>query len=339
MSSLTAEQFDAVVDAQDEEDDLADMSASQVAGVLRDRGHPLFREEERSKARKAASKPAKAASAIPDLDSGPALPARQEPQRQAKQLPAAPPPASVGIEGMEELDQTDLKIPELRLKQDQTRDDHETGIEDVENGHWFLTSDPEGAQPERAVVFLEIRPGRQFMLPYNSDENDDREDMLGELGLEDKVPEDVQVICSSSDRRKPDFRDDREWLPLNDSCGTCPQAQWQTVRGKRRKPNCGEVYRCMVVDVTGGDETPARMFIKGSGIRSMKSHITNLTLGCKRHQVGVYGMVAPLKSKYVKNKKGKFFVPMFGRPQPLPAEAVESYRALRQGLIATGEAE
>jgi hypothetical protein len=262
---------------------------------------------------------------------------------EAPLLPACRGPA-VAVEGLEGLVQGDLVVPTLQLKQAQTRDDHELGIADVPDGDWFLTHDPEeavgrareaepGAPRTRRVVFLEVRAGRSFLLPY---EEDERAAMLRWLGLLDVAADDVNVVCSSLDRLAPaPPREDQRWAPFAPSCRDCPHSRWTTGEsGRRRPPACGETYRALVVDRTDGQETPARMFFRSTAIRPVRALLTALAIAARRHRCPAFGLEVELASRLTRGKKGTYHVPSFARPRPLgDDELVETFRAVREGLL------
>lgn len=258
----------------------------------------------------------------------------------AREQHAVTRPADPGelVEGMETLDATDMVIPRLKLKQAQTRDEHELGIKDIPDGDWFLTSDPAEAldrareDPEgdraRTVALLEIRKGRQFLLPYRED---DRAQALGQLGLLDVVSDEVNVICSSSDRIAPDVRDGQDWPPQASACAECPHARWTTGEsGKRRPPACGETYRGIVVDLTDGQMTPAVVLFRSTAIRPAKGLLTNLRLAAKRRKLPACGFSVEFGSKRIDRARETYYVPAFSRPTPLEdPELVEELRAFR----------
>ena len=370
LQALSPDQFDAVCDAQDEDSTLAGLSVQDVAAELAKRGDERFEgwgqapvEEAAPAAAPAAAAPAapappskpKPAPAEPVLEEEAAPPVLNagapkelheaapaavlppaKPTAEAKQLPAKPPEPETAldknrgeaVEGMEFCDSRDLVIPNLQLKQAQTRDDDDSGIDEIEDGHWFLSNDPEGNSEARELVFLEVRPGRTYMLPYEDD--DARDEVLAEFGLDGKVPDDVKVICSSLDRVTPTAPE--EWDALAESCSDCPHSKWRKTSRGRKPPACGEVYRTIVVDTTEGD-VPARLFLKSSAIRPTQSLLTNLQLAARRKKLPICGFSVSVSSVKKKATKGNYFIPKFGRPQPLDAEDVEAYRGLRQELL------
>lgn len=348
---LTEEQADYICDLQDEEGWAKGLSMREIAARLAAEGHPLFVE----RAPEPEPEPALAATPrapaqperdprereIPDLDAGP--PVRVE-VMSSPEAPAVAPRsatgladprqvAGLGVEGLEGVTQRDLVVPTLALKQAQTETSDDPELAAVPDGHWFLTHDPSD-HGGREIAFLRVSPGRAFLLPYR---DEDRDDLLEELGLARVVPDDVQVICSSPDRISPVPREEQTWPCFAQSCSTCPHAQWRTTAGGRRRPPlCGEQYRCLVADLTHGDAMPARMLLRSSAIRPMKALLTAAAIAAKRHRVPLWGLSVPLSSVQRSGKGGTYYVPAFGRPQAIQDPGlVEELGALREGLLAS----
>lgn len=380
--TMTEQQLDYIVEIQDEDDSpYADLPPVKVAGILRKQGHPLFPAEAAAAAPEPAAeapkgagpKPKKARKRKPkkapepevvEEEAPPALeteePAKLVPATAqtgiltvtavaevapeapvARPLPAADPAPEV--EGMEGVGARDLVIPRLQIKQPQTRDDDNLGIADVEDGHVFLTSEVELASEARELVFLQIDPGRQFMLEYGEEK---RERQLEELGLDDLVPEKQAVICYSLDRELPAEPEQREWSALHDNCGKCPHAQWKrSAKGKNFPPACGEIYRCLLVDVTDGGATPAHFGLRSSAIKPAKALLTKLKIASRRHKTPISGLQVSMTTVAVVGKEGTYWVPKFGKVEPLEQSEAEAFRALRAELLqepaiaAGGEAE
>lgn len=366
---LTNDQFDAVCDAQDTRTALATMPTNEVAAMLKGEGVPLFADytpegEEPAEVPAKATALAKAATVtggaayaeaqgIPQLDTGPAavdVVERGEVaviERSGVTVAAVPAPKNHAlvaaqadadaIEGLEELDHTDMIIPTIRLKQDQTKDENNEGIRDVENGNFFLSNCPTNNAPQRELVFLHIAKGKAFFLPYKEEERDRK---LSELGLAEKVAGDTSVVCSSSDRLVPTKRDDRPWGVFSETCGTCPHGKWKTGSKGRIPPACGDNYRALVADLSDdGALIPARMTLRSTGVRPMQSNITNLTVAAKQHGArGTYAFTVEVTSRKVERPapKGNYYAPHFGRPLPIAdATLVDGLRAMRENLRGT----
>lgn len=354
-TTLTQAQLDAVCDAQDEDPALEALPAQEVAKRLARAGDPLFagfgveQESPEPKATQPATD-SDGGQQIPAFDTGaPAATAlvpvepRAHQAQAAVQLPAKVddrplPPARAtmaAVEGMEDIGEESMLVPTLQLKQAQTKDKHDTGVKDVPDGDWFLTIDPSD-HGARDVAFLEIKPGRQFSLPY--EDEDARERVLDDLGLGDVVPDDVGVICRSNDRVLPTVRDDQEWAPLSKNCSSCPHSKWsRSNKGKRIPPACSDTYRALVVDMTDGGFTPARMFLKGGAIRPTMGFLTNARIAAKRAGAPLFAFSIALSSKERTNKKGNFFVPHFTIGEQLDEALVNTLRATREGLIGQGQ--
>lgn len=364
-ATMTEQQLDYIADLQDEEDSAyTDLPPLKVALILRKQGHPLFPAPEAAAAEpesKAAEpeapkpkrkrKPKKAPEPeVVEEEAPPALeteepaklvPAAAEtvapgtavvevaPAPVARPLPAAGPAPEV--EGMEGVDARDLVIPRLQIKQPQTRDDDNLGIAEVEDGHAFLTSEVELASEARELVFLQIDPGRQFMLEYGEEK---RERQLEELGLDDLVPEKQAVVCYSLDRVNPEEPEQREWSALHDNCVKCPHSQWKrSTKGKNFPPACGKIYRCLLVDITDGGATPAHFGLRSSAIKPAKALLTKLKIAARRHKTPISGLSVTMTTVAVVGKEGTYWVPKFGRVEPLERSEAEAFRALRAELL------
>lgn len=306
------------------------------------------------RAPKAAPEPVPAPEAdgeVPELDTGePAADAATEPQPEPaqrvrrseveKHLPAkaerhevgthhAAPLGGCGVEGLEGVDVSNLQTPNLKIKTPQTKDPHGLGIADVPDGHFFLSTDPTDFSDTRRLAFLDVRQGRSFMLEY---EEEGRADQLHELGLGNVVPDEVNVVCSSNDRRLPVVRDDRDWEPFSSSCADCEFAEWKTSAntGKRVPPPCGENFRAVVVDLE--TMSPARMFFKGSAIRPVRGLLTKLAIAARRYKTGTYGVEVEVGTRRV-DGKSVYWVPTFSQAEPLDPETVEALAGMRAGLV------
>lgn len=370
--SLTTEQFDAICDAQDLDPQLAELSADEAAAKLKADGHEAFADWQPEGA-EAPAKPAAKSAPIepileeddrtPDLNAGAPqalteeAPAKPEPKpatttavatREPEQRHEVARPAggTCGIKGLERLGVEDFVIPQLKIKQGQTTDKDESGIQDVPDGHLFLTSDPDDHSEERTIVVLDVQPGRSFMAPYNDAEK--RYSVLERLGLEDVVSDDAKVFCSSNDRQLPVARD---WGALSAKCEGCPHAEWRKVGGNKAVKDCNENYRLVVVDITN-DEVPASLFItQRSGIRPTQSLLTALTFAAGREndkrkrliengedwpEVGSFSFSVQFSSRPKKGKDGNYYhIPRFGRPKLLDAADAEHFESMQQQFVKT----
>jgi hypothetical protein len=272
-------------------------------------------------------------------------PASQQPPRDDAHLPAPrethlPGAAApmTGLEGLEGLSASDMKVPTFKIRQ------NVSGSSEAENvplGHLFISSDPDGALPERKVRFLDVTPARSLMVPYRKPKEAAilRDKIQRERGIE--VPNDVVAICSSNDRITPS---PRPYGTIAKTCAECPYTKWQTIGGERVPPECGEVYLMLLLD----EETsmPALYRAKGKAIAPAKNLNTNLMMIGKRTNVPPAGFVVTMGSKEV-GEKDKSFVPTFSRPErptfgnPPRAGTVEelaedlaSTLAVRRSLVA-----
>jgi hypothetical protein len=219
------------------------------------------------------------------------------------EVPAEPPPA-----GHEELGHEDVRIPQLKIRQELTRN-----AERVPEGSLFVTSDPGSHSLGRELVLLDVRKERSLLLPYFGGEAAD--------ALVARILELTGVIvppgwdgpvCFSRDRVRPVEQEEVE--PLADECAACPMARWRTVRG-RRLQDCAESYRALFYDLATG--MPVAFFARGSAIRPTRDLLTNLQVACRREARPAYAYTVELITKRIERPDGSYHVPVFGLPQPI----------------------
>ncbi|MBX3465317.1 MAG: hypothetical protein KF878_00275 [Planctomycetes bacterium] len=368
MNAFTEQQLNAILDAKEQREDLAGKTSAEIGEALRAEGHPAFA----GAAPAAATSPAPAtpapapvspprgaglnlppprtlpgatpapapapvvaqAVAVPPAaqhapSPAPALPATREQHLPSTHHAAAP-------EGMEVLDQSDVTIPQLLIV-------HKTAEVDgaqVEEGNWMLSSSPEGASKGRLVQILDVQKWREWLLPYEKprEEQELRARVERDYGV--KVPADRSVVCRSFDRVAPV---DLGYGVIKPTCAECPHSQWTTIGGKREKPECGELYRLLVIDLDTG--MPAFWRIRSTGIKPFKNALSLFSLATRKHPL--YGSnaaagLAPLAAFTVSltlkriAEKGKvvYYVPVFGRPQPITEQAeIDQALALRRAIL------
>lgn len=236
-------------------------------------------------------------------------------------LPAQADPFAIGA-GLEEFDAEDVRIPQLKIKQAQTK--NAAGVPD---GALFLTSDLEGHATTRELVLLELGKERSLLLPYGGGVA--AEAMIARIyektGID--VPDDWEgPVCFSRDRVAPVAQDGIK--PLADNCEGCPMNRWRTVRG-RRMQDCAESYRLLFFDVTA--QLPAVFYARGSAIRPARDLLTSLQVACRRRGLPAYGFAFSVTTKKVEAGDGTYFVPVFGRPTELEdREEVARYAGIRR---------
>lgn len=359
MNAPTEDQLNAILDAKDSREDLAAKPSEEVAKILAAEGHPAWKKA-------APAKPATTATATiekPAAPRGAGLnlpPPRTMPgaARAAPEKPAAPPPepakpspapalpapaprhlptkAMPAPEGAGRLTQEDIKIPRLAIAQNTSTGDKASP---VPPGRWFLSSDPEGATEGRVIQVLEIEKWRELMFPYQ----DARAEQALRDTLRDKhgvtVPEDRKFACRSLDREVPT---DHGWGVVSSSCDACPFARWEVIGGKRTPPQCSELYRVLVMDVD--TSLPAFYRVRGTAIAHMKNLNTLLMVAARGRHPLFLGELAPfsafrvkLGAKETSSGKNKWWVPVFGRPEPITEkDEIEIARALRAAIVESG---
>ncbi|HBP23611.1 MAG TPA: hypothetical protein DEA08_38265 [Planctomycetes bacterium] len=281
-----------------------------------------------------------AAGAIPALDVGPPreivpegaalAPESSQATGMAQHLPLATPEPeadamAVGA-GLEEFGADDVRIPQLKIRQAQTKN-----ADDVPEGTWFLTSDLEGASTTREVVFLEMRKERSLLLPYGGGDAADAaiHRIHQQTGVE--VPQGWEgPVCFSRDRVQPVQQEGIEVLASD--CKRCPMSRWRSVRG-RRIQDCGESYRILFYDLEA--QIPAVFYARGSAIRPTRDLLTNLQVACRRRKLPAYGFSFVISTKKRDTNDGTYHVPVFGRPiQIEDADEITQFGGIRAACAA-----
>lgn len=369
MNAFTEQQLNAILDAKEQREDLAGRTSAEIGEALRAEGHPAFAGAPAAPAPTtatpapapapapassprgaglslppprtlpgAAPSPTQAAApavAVPPPAQRPPSPAPALPAAREQHLPSAhhAPPVS---EGMEALDQSDVTIPQLVIV-------HKSAEEDgvlVEEGSWMLSSAPEGASKGRLVQILDVQKWREWLLPYEKprEEQELRARVERDYGV--KIPADRQIVCRSFDRVVPA---DQGYGVIKPTCAECPHSQWTTIGGKRAKPECGELYRLLVIDLDTG--MPAFWRIRSTAIKPWKNALSLFALATRKHPL--YGSnapagLAPLAAfsvtltlkRIAEQGKVPYYVPVFGRPQPITDQTeVDQALALRRAIL------
>ncbi|MEZ6187928.1 MAG: hypothetical protein R3F62_23330 [Planctomycetota bacterium] len=234
-------------------------------------------------------------------------------------LPDPQPPAA--IEGLEGLAHSDLRIPQLKLRQPRT-----TRAAGVAEGDFFLAGDPTSAAPARTLALLELRRERRVLLPFEDGPATDAllQRIERKTGL--RVPPDWQgPVCSSRDRVQPTPQAGIELPAVR--CAHCALARWRTEDG-RRSQDCAEVYRLLVFDLER--QLPAVFLAKGSAIRPVRELLTQLQVAGQRHRRPAFGFWFEVTSAAREERGETYYVPVFTLPSPLgTAEQVAQLAAVR----------
>lgn len=354
---MTPDQMDAVYEAQEEEDSLAELTLPQAALALAERGHPLFKGYAQAElppaaphARAARQEPPAAAPAaeVPEMDTGAPAELATVPAEEARQLPAAPDrrrqlpaaPAARALPqtleealapgaGLEEFDQSDLAIPTLKIRQGMTQ-----GADDVAVGLIYLESDHASASDSRVISLLSYRKERSLMLPM---EGGEAEDMLctrirTQTGV--SVPDGWKgPVCASRDRVLPIVQEGIK--PLARTCAECPMGRWRTIRGKNTQ-DCRESYRVSLYDHTS--ELPVRFYARGKAIRPMRGLLTSLQIAARRASAPACAFEVPMSTK-TEGGQDPYYVPSFGAPVLITDRArVEALAAVNLACLAADQA-
>lgn len=223
--------------------------------------------------------------------------------------------------GLEEFGEEDLRIPQLKLRQAQTKN-----AERVPDGSWFVTSDLECHARSRELVFLEMRKERSLLLPYAGGDAADAMIRRIEEQTGVEVPADWEgPVCFSRDRVRPVAQEGI--APLAEDCASCPMACWRTVRG-RRTQDCAESYRLLFFDLA--TQLPCVLYARGSAIRPTRDLLTNLQVASRRFKLPACGFTVEVGTKKIDSVDGTYFVPVFGRPQPVEdREEIAKYAGIR----------
>lgn len=337
-TAFTDPQLDAIMSAKEDREDLATLSSLEVAARLRAEGHPAWAGAEPKHGQPFLASPARAQAGGLNLPPARPLPsaAPAPAPEPAPMVPAAPQapmlPARAGSvsEGAECLDQDDIKIPRLALQQNTSDGDSS----EVPPGHWALSSDPDGASEARELLILDVQKWRELLFPYKKEREAEqlRQDLARNYGLE--VPEDRACACRSTDRVAPV---DQGWGVVARLCAECPYSRWERIRGKPVPPQCGELYRLLVLDCATG--LPAFVRFRGSAIAPAKNLFTLLKIRAKRHPL-FPGRDAPFAAFRVEfrgkeeHKQSKYWVPVLKLLSPVTDEAeLEVALAMRRAIV------
>jgi hypothetical protein len=358
MSKFNNTQIDAITKAKRERPEFAGLKAVDVATRLELEGHEAWAGGTTATAVAEPPKPATQTAQGPttgfgDLDAGPppgakpaeAPPKVELPATRQEQNPVASAPRGSQLpmvhgvvpEGSEELDASDLLIPTLMLKQDQTK-----GIPDgikIESGEWFFKQAPSTHAKQRTIVVLHVGKSRSFMLPYAKAQRPDAASRVKSVTGIDISPEREKPICFSRDRTAPVKQDDIQ--PLARACAECQFSRWKQINGKSVM-DCGESYHVLIVDCTDGTPgMPAWLYLRSSAIAPTKNFLT--TMKWIAHTTVIDGKPAPfyaftveLTQTSTKNDEGTFFLPSFGAPKPIQdAGLLAFYSGIRQSALAS----
>lgn len=314
---------------EDQVDELADHAdadskpAHEIANDLGRAGSALF--------------PGANPNAIPGLDAGePAglapksavvAPAGAELVVGGQMLPAGPSIPQADGDGLELLGGDDLIIPRLRVKQPMTE-----GADQVPEGNFFLSTDPDDFADSRELVVLQVTPKRELKLPI-----DDEKKANLVMGVESKLGRKLEIaegawsLCSSADRIKPDGD-----APLAASCAACPFGTWRKEGGKNVR-ECQEIYEVAVADL----ETlqPIVYTLRGAASKPAKKLNSMLVMKLRRLKGAgkAWGFSTKVTLDRIVGKKkgqGHYYAPNFGRLETIEdAGLIAELGELRADLI------
>ena len=254
---------------------------------------------------------------------------------EGKQLPAADEePFDDGLMAGAE----DLIIPRLKIRQALTKFD---GGAKVPEGALFLSVDPAGYTETRRFVILRNTLGRTFSIPMDKGKADT---VLSELASKHDfdVPDGHKgPACFSTDRVTPEDQGFSALSPkhkgvLSTQCKGCKHAQWRTIRGGGRVQACGEDYTFYILDVTeidGGPlDQPSILVTNKSAIPATKNLLSNLKMVCRRAKRQTWGFVVEMttEAKPGKGDQGDYYVPVFGKPEPVSDALFAECAAVRE---------
>ena len=276
--TMTTDQINAVLEAQTERPELADMEPEAVGDMLRADAHPAFAP---------VTEPAPTELAL--------APAGE------KQLPAVQ--GGYVPEGLEELGEGDLKTPELKI-------DH-----DAEE--WVSSIDDEQRAKTVELVVLAIRPYHAWWAAHEKSHEAVQLaviDRAKELGL--KVEHDHKgILCQSPDRKIPLAQDHGV---VSSKCKGCPANKWRKTSTGKSTKDCSEGYLLVCMDLTDGRFEPVMVRIKGSALRPWKKTQTLLMAFGRRQKVGAYGfrLAATVERAPAKGgEKATHCLPDFSAPE------------------------
>lgn len=240
------------------------------------------------------------------------------------QLPSIP---QADGDGLELLGGDDLIIPRLRVKQPMTE-----GADQVPEGNFFLSTDPDDFADSRELVVLQVTPKRELKLPI-----DDEKKANLVMGVESKLGRKLEIaegawsLCSSADRIKPDGD-----APLAASCAACPFGTWRKENGKNVR-ECQEIYEVAVADL----ETlqPIVYTLRGAASKPAKKLNSMLVMKLRRLKGAgkAWGFSTKVTLDRIPGKKkgqGHYYAPNFGRLEKIEdLELVAELGELRADLI------
>lgn len=328
---FSAEQIDAIEDEISSSPGHEKASHVDVAAYLARLGHPLFAGEAQaqsslSHAAGEASVPAFGVGAPAGLNSGPEAAGVASPQPPAapqRHLPSAP--ADPGDDGLGALDESDMVVPRLRLKQPMSEGD---GIDEVKNGWSYLSTDLTDAAETRRLSMLYLSRQRELKLPRGKAMRElviDRVERRAGRRLE--IATDAFSACRSADRIVPAPGVEH---PLSTQCEGCPHAQWDAAAKAR---DCAETYEVAVVDLD--TMQPMLATWRGSAVREAKKLNTSISVAKRRYRVPSAHCLEFVLGGAEKPGKdgGKYYVPSFGRVTQIEDEdLVEELAALRDAI-------
>lgn len=219
--------------------------------------------------------------------------------------------------GLEQIGTNGVRLPRLKLRQELTQN-----ADGVPEGSVFISSQPGGHALARTVVLLAVRKERALRLPVQEElAKTVRQRIIAQTGVE--VPADWRgVVCFSRDRILPEVQQGID--PLNPNCLNCPMGRWRTVNG-RRVNDCAESFRLILFDRQA--QVPCVFFASGSGVRPSRDLLTALKVACRRHSRPAFGFTVELSTRRIDADDGHYFVPVFGRPEPIADTAEVSLLA------------
>ena len=295
----TEDQHEALYNKQSSAPEFAALSSSELAQILAKEGDPLFADVEILDVK--GTIPALgvgAPMALTSTQSAQAVIVSQ--QAPARLLPSVEPGEFDDLDdGIDDLDESDLIVPRLALRQAMSQD-----VEDVPIGHFYLTTSPDMNWPEVDLVVLRVGRERAFWLPFR--DPDKREGVLARVGLEGgAVPDEAKILCRSSDRITPHTQTGADgkplWEPLSKSCAKCEHAKWRKVGGQNIR-SCKDTYELVVGVIVGDsvcDMIPARLSIKGGSFKAGQGLLSQLKMAKKIRRLPACAHKVTLRSVHV----------------------------------------
>lgn len=252
------------------------------------------------------------------------------PADKSPRLPAAP---VQGVDGLEELDASDLVLPALTLRQAQTQDVPDS----LPHGYWFFKGQTQIHSAKRRIVVLHVAKTRSLMLEYQKTQRPAQIERIRSVSGVEPAIEREKPVCFSRDRVTPVVQEDIK--PLAASCKDCAFGKWRTVAGKAVM-DCGEGYQVLIVDRTDAGEDgpgmPAWLYLRSAQIAPTKAMLTGLKIAAHAQRQPSCAFEIELSSRSEKRPDGNYFVPVFGPPVPLASkELIELYAQTRDSALAT----